>query len=412
MGVGPLIAWHRAEPKRVCGQGIRPALFATLLIVAGLWMLGIHRPLALAGFSSSIFALLLTLQEIVRGVRARQRSGDGVFAALTTLFARNRRRYGGYVVHIGISLFALGAVGSTIYQAEIDRSLSTGESMQIGSYELRYTGLEERSMGDRVGSIATLEVFQDGEFMRRLEPRRELIRPKMDQPITIPAVWSRPGEDLYVLMGGFDPASEQVSLKAYINPLISLVWFGMLVLVAGTLIAAWPDAAETRALEAELKRLVPVCASARPDADGRLVRVRLNLGRVPIAGLLALSIVAVLAMCSIYAPLAFAQGEDVSSAQPEPDFESNSDLPPGVAYEDVSAIAKSLNCPLCQGYNLQDCPLQICFQLRGRIADELADGQSADQIRAGFVEDYGQQVLNAPRAKGFQPWHGGCPCWF
>lgn len=74
--------------------------------------------------------------------------------------------------------------------------------------------------------------------------------------MTIPAVWHRPTEDLYVLLGTYDPASERVTLKVYVNPLINCVWLGMVILVLGTLIAAWPDAAEERVMNAELQRLV------------------------------------------------------------------------------------------------------------------------------------------------------------
>ncbi len=74
---------------------------------------------------------------------------------------------------------------------------------------------------------------------------------------------------------------------------------------------------------------------------------------------------------------------------------------PGVAPEAVAAVARTLNCPICQGYSLQDCPLEVCAQMRAEIAAQLAAGRTADEVRASFVADYGPQVLNAPPTRGF-----------
>jgi len=255
MAVGPLVAWRRADPRRLVWTLAGP-LVVSLAIVATLWVLGVRHWIAVVGFGTAAFALLVTVAELARGVRARRRRGDGPLEAIVTLFARDRRRYGGYVVHIGVLLLAVGVVGSNVYQQVAEATLSEGEAMTIGAYGLRFAGLGARDQPDKLESFARIDVSREGESLGTLEPRRDLFRLREDQPMTIPAILHRPLEDVYVLLGAVDPATERVTLKVFVNPLVSWVWLGMIVLVCGTLVAAWPDAAEARVLDAELKRLM------------------------------------------------------------------------------------------------------------------------------------------------------------
>ena len=255
MAVGPLTGWRRGEPRRIARMMLRPGL-ATLFIVALLYGLGVHRIVALVGFAICIFAGLVTVLEIWRGLAARMRGGERPPTALVRLFARNRRRYGGYVVHIGIVLLGIGVLGSNLYQLELDRTLTPGESVDIGPFTLTHAGLFTQQGPDSEIVAVRLEVSRDGRPVTTLEPRKEVFRLREDQPMTIPAVYHRPAQDLYTLLGSFDGQSQSATLKLYVNPLVALVWYGLMVLVAGTLLAAWPDGAEARVLDIELKRLL------------------------------------------------------------------------------------------------------------------------------------------------------------
>jgi cytochrome c-type biogenesis protein CcmF len=261
MAVGPLVGWRQADPARVGRALLRPAL-ASLLVILALAILGVRRPVALIGFGVSVFAGLVTLVEIARGVRARMRRGEAAHLAFVRLVGRNRRRYGGYCVHVGIALLGVGVVASNLYQLDLDRSLALGESVEVGPYSLRFEGLEASTTPDSEIIAARLAVSRDGRPVTTLLPRKQVFRLREDQPRTIPSVYARPSADLYALLGSFETSPERATLKLYLNPLISLVWWGLIVLVAGTLTAAWPDGAEARVLDAELSRLLGASAGA------------------------------------------------------------------------------------------------------------------------------------------------------
>jgi cytochrome c-type biogenesis protein CcmF len=263
MAVAPLIAWRRADPARLARVILRP-LAVTVGITLVLAVLGVRNIVAVMGFGAAILALLVTVIEIGRGVRARMARGEGVWHATRTLVARNRRRYGGYVVHIGVALLAMGVVGSNVYQVETERTLGAGETMSVGRYTLAYRGADATDAADRASLLVQMDVSRDGRALGTLAPRRDVFRLHQDQPVTIPAILHRPMEDVYVLLGTYDEASGRVTIKALVNPLITWVWIGLVIVVAGTIIAAWPGDADARALNAELGRLTGSAEAPRP----------------------------------------------------------------------------------------------------------------------------------------------------
>jgi len=262
MAVAPAVGWRRARAALVARALRGPAAVAALLGVA-LVALGVRQPVALVAFTTCAFALLTTLAEMARAARARMARGEAPHAAVGTLFRRNRRRYGGYVVHLGVVLLAAGVVGSNVYQQETERTLAVGETLRVGAYRLTYEGLRVTEAADRRSVAAVLQVRRDGRVLGSVLPRRDVFRLREDQPMTIPAVMSRPLEDVYTMIGVIDPDTERVTVKAVVNPLIGFVWLGMIVLVAGTLVAAWPDGSEARVMNAELRRLLGTAVPAR-----------------------------------------------------------------------------------------------------------------------------------------------------
>ncbi|MFN2251270.1 MAG: heme lyase CcmF/NrfE family subunit [Anaerolineae bacterium] len=255
MAVGPLTSWRRSDPARLVRSLAGPTALS-LLAVALLLALGVREWVALIGFGVCLVALAVTVREYARGVRARMAHGEGPVEAMMTLFRRNRRRYGGYLVHLGVVLLGIGIIGTNIYQVETEQTLDVGSQLQIGDYTLTHRGLGLEEGPDQVSVLADLEVVRDGAVIGELAPRRDFFRLREDQPMTIPSVLHRPMEDLYTMLGVYDVDTQRVTIKAIINPLISFVWMGMLTLVLGTVVAAWPDLTEERALESELRRLM------------------------------------------------------------------------------------------------------------------------------------------------------------
>ena len=252
MGVAPLTMWYRSSLKRI-EMSIRwPALVATIFI-AVLYAFGVRNWAALLGFWIVGFTGILTLLEFWKGTRARMRRGESAWTAFSNLMARNRRRYGGYWIHIGVLVMAFGIIGTELFQQETQIRLQSGESVALGNYEMVFNQVERYpGPDDLVITEATVDVYQNGRLVRTLQPRSELYTRTM-QPMTIPNARSTITEDFYVLLVDWEPLSpNEATFRVYLNPLINWVWAGAVIFTIGTLIAAWPDKREEYVVAADL----------------------------------------------------------------------------------------------------------------------------------------------------------------
>ena len=239
MGVGPVIAWRRASwahLKRTFAVPVSTGLLAGVICFIG----GIRNYWAIVSFSLIFFVLATITVEFYRGVRARQAMvGDGAVRALTQLVAKNRRRYGGYVVHIGIVMIFVAITGTSAFRQEKQVTLNQGETFEIGGYELRYDGLEERDTLHIAYLMARMEVFDRGVHVDTLRPEKRFYK-KPEQPTTEVAVRSTLGSDLYLVLGSYDAETRMATILAYVNPLIGFLYWGGAVLTLGTFIVIWP----------------------------------------------------------------------------------------------------------------------------------------------------------------------------
>jgi cytochrome c-type biogenesis protein CcmF len=246
MGVIPLISWGGTTLRRLGMNLIQPAVAAALGVVV-LIVLGVRQPIGLAGFGLVIFSGYTTLMEFIRGALLRHRStGENYLQALARLIVRNRRRYGGYLVHASVVLIALGIVGSSVYKVEQTAVLKQGESMTIGAYTLTYQGLNQFNQADRTVTQARLAVTENGQPIGIFTPVRDFY-PVQQQPMTVPYVRTTPKEDLYVILNAWDEGGTTATFKATINPLVVWLWIGGLMFIFSTLVAMWPEA-ERRAV--------------------------------------------------------------------------------------------------------------------------------------------------------------------
>lgn len=242
MGIAPLFAWRQQSVARL-GRNLWGPLAIALAITIGLLVLGIHNPAALFGYWLVAFVGLTTLWEFGKGVGARMNHGENPLLALGRLMGRNRRRYGGYVVHLGVVMMALGVIGTNFFQQETQGMLTPGESLHLGRYTLTYESLRQYTLegGDRQVTEAKVSLYRDGKFLQTLEPHKDFFL-STRQPLSIPAVFSRPGEDVYVLLVAWEEIGLTGStFKIYLNPLVNWIWLGGLALIVGTLLAAWPE---------------------------------------------------------------------------------------------------------------------------------------------------------------------------
>jgi cytochrome c-type biogenesis protein CcmF len=241
MAVAPLSAWGRSTLKTLGRAAWKPGLLA-LLVDITIFALGMRNWIALIGFGLVAFVISVTLYEFWRAASARSRAqGEMLPIALWRLFGRNRRRYGGYIIHVAMMLMAIGILGIELFQTQAQRSLAVGQEVQIADYSIRYDSLAQFSYTDgRWVTRAVLSVFKNGQYVAELHPRVDIY--PSGESMTIPGVRSTLADDLYVVLVNWENTSAQVApFKIYHNPLINWLWIGAMVFIAGLLVAAWPD---------------------------------------------------------------------------------------------------------------------------------------------------------------------------
>ncbi len=245
MGIGPLLPWRRATPASVRRALLAPALTG-LAVVAVLVALGMREPFALIGFGLGAMVASGIFLEWRRGAVSRRRSsGENYLLAFLRLISANRPRYGGYVVHLAVVMVALGVIGATFFDTQKDVVLSPGETVVVEDYELRYLSTTATDKGNRTEFVSSVEAYRDGELLDTLRATRSFY-PSFNMAATRAAIRSTPVEDLYVVPSENLP-NGSVGLRILVNPLIWWMWVAGPVLVLGTIISLWPQAAPSPA---------------------------------------------------------------------------------------------------------------------------------------------------------------------
>jgi cytochrome c-type biogenesis protein CcmF len=176
-------------------------------------------------------------------VWARHRATqENLGLSLWHLAGRNRRRYGGYIIHLGVVLMALGVIGIEMFQTQTQGTIKPGEQLVLGNYAITFRSLAQFDTKDgRNVARAVIDISQNGKFLGQLYPRRDYFY-ESQQPMTIPGLRSTPVDDLYVDLVDWQPIStDGATFKIFRNPLVMWLWAGALVFILGTLVAAWPD---------------------------------------------------------------------------------------------------------------------------------------------------------------------------
>jgi cytochrome c-type biogenesis protein CcmF len=357
-GVGPLLAWRKATVLNLRDQFLFPALSGIVIgvLVAALgvrvWASGIC-------FAFSAFVAGTITQEFWRGARVRQgATGTDMLTALIGLVSRNKRRYGGYIVHVGIVLIFLGFAGEGFKQDE-EASLKPGQQVEVGDFTVRMDALKIEDDGQKQMMTAHMTVLRDGKEEGKVYPAKWFFRKHEEQPTTEVAIRRGFFEDLYVVMPAFEADTQTVSVAVHVNPLVNWVWFGFGLLALGTGLALLPETAFA------------------------VVLAKVPAGAVTTALLLGL----------VFSPgLAWAQGETVNAVK-------RSELRRRLE-NDIMCTCGGCQAPV------GSCPMMPNCSHAGPEAQEidalLAEGKDYDAVKAAFVAKYGgQAVLSAPIDKGF-----------
>jgi cytochrome c-type biogenesis protein CcmF len=277
-GIGPVIAWRRATRRNLQRNFIAPIL-AGLLVSAVLWALGARHPLALTTWGLSTFVLYIIVVEFWKGTRARASiEGEGYLRALYHLVSRNRRRWGGYIVHVGTVVIFMGFAGAA-YNVDVRQHMMPGDVVEVASpcghaYTLTYEGLSvsvgrgQRNLNWQ--AIALVSVEQDGRALGNLTSEKRQYFTS-EQLMTEVGIRSTPLEDLYIILSAVDDlggalnadsSAQGVDLQVLIKPLVGWIWYGGLVLTVGALIGLWPSVERRKGAEEVAPAAEPVAAEA------------------------------------------------------------------------------------------------------------------------------------------------------
>jgi len=237
IGVCPIIAWRKTTLKKFAGKLLLP-LAVSIFAAVGLYLYGIRSLYALITFMFCVFVAINLFMEFFSGTRTRH----AVFAenypiAFWRLVTKNKRRYGGHIVHFGVVLIFMAIAGSG-FNLEKQVSLKKGESFQIKNYTLRFDALTNYPTASKQKVVATLTVLNDQHPVGIISPEKSLYRGQ-NQPTTEVAIHTNVKEDLYVILAGYE--KDSATFKVLVNPLVVWLWIGGGIMVLGTIIVVLPD---------------------------------------------------------------------------------------------------------------------------------------------------------------------------
>jgi cytochrome c-type biogenesis protein CcmF len=400
MGVGTLFGWKKTSPEAL-RRAFRVPL-ATLVVAATLHFAfgrAIGFPAVIfgdaiysgalgkalrvfnaftpvMGWSLCAFNAAIIIQEFALLLNARTRTGavgstpaalwwlGGIPGLVHTLFSlppHSRRRYGGYVVHLGIILMFVGFTGQS-WNVDREASLLPGESYVIGDYNLKYAGARMEVDNSKRMIFADVDVYKSGHYQGRLSPAKFIYKKQMDSPITEVAIGHRLHDDLYLVVGTINPSNKNIAdFSIHINPLVSWIWIGCLVLIAGSVICMWPQ------LEFSESRLWAGARGAAATAASVLFGIMLAA-----------------------TPAAHAQG-------------MRQDMHGVVRIENAEerAIFGALRCMCgCPRDLLSTCSCENADEARERIREKMRAGETASAIIAAYEAEHGLDSLAVPPNRG------------
>ena len=255
-GVCPLIAWRKASAKNFKRNFLTP-LAAGLLSGVVAIIVGVRDLIPLVFFSACGFVLMTVIYEFYKGARARQTiRPSGFLVALMDLTLMNKRRYGGFIIHVGVVVVFAGIIGSSFFKSEQLFTVAKGEEFSLGDYTLRFEELTSREDPEKDVVFAQIAVFKGGRKIDDLYPEKDFHH-KSEQPMTEVKIRSTLKEDLYLVLSGWEEGGE-ATFHVFINPLVQLIWIGIGVMVLGGVFVLFPD-----------KKSAPAVALRKPSEEVR-----------------------------------------------------------------------------------------------------------------------------------------------
>jgi cytochrome c-type biogenesis protein CcmF len=359
-GVGPLLAWRKSTIVNLQRQFMWPAT-AAIVVAAFVTWLGI--PFWASGLCFALCAMVTATvgQEFVQGALVRRRAtGTDLFTALVGLFARSRRRYAGYIVHLGIVLIFFGFAGGGFDRKETVL-VTPGRTADIAPYRVTFERLSVVDDVQKQMITAHLQVTRGDASLGGMYPARWFYRNREEEPTTEVALRRGVAEDLYVVLAGYNIEDQSATLEISINPLVNWIWLGIGVMLIGTAIALLPE------------RALAFATSRVPE------------GAVTTSMILLI----------VLGGASHAHAQHVESSQP-------------VVIVARTPLEKEMHqglvcmCPTCGRKRIGECTCPVATQMRTDLARLVGEGKTREEIVAYFVARHGsQEVLDAPIDRGF-----------
>ena len=360
-GVGPLLAWRRSTVANLSKQFMWPVTAGVVTAIA-LGALGVHFWAAGLCFALSAFVTVTITQEFLRGAMVRRSAtGSDLFTSLIGLFARSRRRYGGYVVHLGIVLIFLGFAGNG-FKREEQVELKPGQQVAVARYVVLFKTLSVTNDARKQMVTAHVEISRDGTSLGQMYPARWFFRNRDEEPTTEVAIRRSFADDLYVNLAGYDVQTMKAILQVTVNPLVNWIWFGIGVMILGTAICLLPERAFAFATS-----------------------------RVP-QGAVTTSMIFLMIVAGGMTRLHAQHVEMPQTVMVVPRSEAERNLQTEIV----------CMCGTCGRKRIGECTCSLAAEMRAEVARLVAEGKNQDQVMAHFVAKWGsQEVLSRPIDRGF-----------
>jgi cytochrome c-type biogenesis protein CcmF len=354
-GVGPLLAWRKSTVSNLLDQFLYPAVFA-FVVSGALVFLGVRVWSSGICFALCAFVMGTIAQEFIRGAEVRRAaSGSDRLTAMIGLVSRSKRRYGGYIVHVGIAVMFLGFAGEGFKQ-EGEALLKPGQQFTVSHFTIKHDALRVTTDSQKQMITGHVSVLDDGKPIATMTPAKWFYAKREQEPTTEVAIRRGVGEDLYIVLAGYDAAEQSATYAVTINPLVNWIWLGFGILALGTGIALLPESA-----------------------------LAFAAAKVPSAAATASMLLLLLLVPSFAA----AQTADATRAVLRKQLEGE------------------ILCTCGCRRPMNDCPMEPnCHGLDAQRAKldkyVVEDGMDRDQVLAAFATDYGTQaILARPIDKGF-----------
>jgi len=359
-GIGPLLAWRKSTMANLVEQFTWPIAMG-LVVGVGVYALGVRVWTSGLCFALCGFVMGTIGQEFFRGAQVRRRTtGTDLLTSTVGLVARSRRRYGGYIVHVGIVLIFLGFAGDG-FKLEEQVLLKPGEQAEVGRYTVRHEAVKLTDDGQKQMITGHVSVLSDGEPIGMMYPARWFYKKHEDEPTTEVAIRRTVAEDLYLIMPAFDVQAQSATYEIVINPLVNWIWFGFGVMALGTGIALLPERSFTFALS-----------------------------KLPAGATTSLIL---LTLVTLAAPVVHAQHVESSATVP---------LVPRTDFEREMQREIICMCGTCGRQLLAECTCGVAHNMRVELSSLVSDGMTREAIYDYYIAKYGsQEPLASPIDVGF-----------